>query len=125
MERETSDMSIGDGGNTPHPTPTRLFGDEESCTPFSSQETESESTLGGSEGIPSTSNIVLPERGDIDGSEILAVRRLLCKIRRRITYLVTKSHELTFLDDEWWECINEIEALGNTIQALQREYRSD
>jgi len=121
IEREDSNMPAGERGGRDI-APTRLFGDEESMQTGSDEETERESSLGSGEGIEEASNLILPERGDIDGNEMVAIRGLLSVLRRRMADLAVRSRQTTFLDDEWWECINEIEVVGNTIEALRRTF---
>lgn len=113
---------IGEGRRRNN-SPTRVPGDEESMQVGSSQETELASSLGESTGESTTSNVILPERGDIDGDEMVVVRRFIGILRRRLAALTAECHEVQFLSEEWWELINTIETIGNTIETLRRGFQ--
>ena len=56
-------------------------------------------------------------------AEMVAVRRLIRVLQRRAAILSEDSLREEFLSEEWWRCVNEVEIIQDTIQAIRRAFR--
>ena len=127
MENRPSENAFGPigGRRRRDSTPTRVRGNEGPMQIGSDEEIERESTLGEGDGDQIPSTVILPERGELTGDEMVGVRGLLQLLRRRLAYIIERSHGTEFLSEQWWDNIDQIEAIGNSIEIIRREFRSD
>ena len=104
-------------------TPTRVPRSQATNSPQSVEEFEFESPLGESQRQQIPSNPILPETREFVGGEMVAVRRLIRVLQRRAAILAEDSLREEFLSEEWWRCVNEVEIVQDTIQAIRRAFR--
>lgn len=110
----------GGGGNT---TPTGVHRDETASEASSTQETSTQSTSGESQGNQTRVHCILPERGDLTGYDLGMARQYLKMLYQRRSVLIQTVNGLPIGSDEWYEGIDEITALCDSIEALRREFR--
>lgn len=77
----------------------------------------------GVEGFPVPGNELLFE-GDNRGPTVVALRRGIGIFRQRMADLIDNSHGIEFCSDEWWAILEQISAIGDTLEALRRELRN-
>jgi len=121
---EDNGMSDGEGGDR-YETPTRVRRNEESMQTSGDEEVNTPGSPRSVAGFPRASNSLLSEGGPWDGwtpSEVLAYRRAIGTVRRRLAGLVARLPEEEWDSGEWFETLDEIEAYTNTLETLRREF---
>lgn len=113
------DMSGGEwgGGNDAF---AGLHGMSLPSTPGSIEEIEHPGPLGEDDGNTVTSNLILPERGELTGEENVAVRQLLDIISRRLSILLGMYSGAREEDED--EILDRIEACRYSRNAVDREF---
>lgn len=110
-------------GGPGDPAYTRLSGNETASTISSNEEATSQSTLGESEGDQTRLHYILPERGDLTGYDLGMARQYLKMLYKRRGILIQEANGLPLGSDDWYERIDEITALCDSIEAIRREFR--
>jgi len=119
---QTPNMSDGEGRRR-NASPPSLRRDEESVQNVRPQENTTESSFGEGEWASNEVHPILPQRGDFTEDEMVAARKWITLLRRRLTIVAREAHGHTLGGEEWGECIDEITALSDSIEAVKREFR--
>lgn len=121
---EIHDMPAGDGGER-YTTPPRLPRDEIPGAPRRHEEDSPSRAFGEIEGDEGTSNIILPERGEFTRDDLESIRWIIDHLNWRRRRAIAESRTEQLGSEEWFQCIDEVTALCDTIQTLRREFRNN
>lgn len=82
------------------------------------EEINPQSTLGEGERNTLTSNVILPEDGELPGDTMVAMREWYRNLRREFSRIINRATEVEFLTEEWWELIDEAETIQHTAETI-------
>lgn len=114
---ETTDLSTGEGRQRNRAS-TRVSGTQTTSTTDVLEAMATQSALRESTGQSRTSNVILPERGELPGDTVLAMRQWYRDLQREFSRLVNEATRVEFISEEWWELLNQIEIIADTSETI-------
>lgn len=114
---ETISCTTGTGGRGDR-AHSRVLRSNEPMQIGSDEEVNTTGSLGEGERHSRTSNVILPERGELPGDSVVAMRRWYHHLQHEFSRVVGRATEVEFLSDEWWELISEAETISDTAETI-------
>lgn len=65
-----------------------------------------------------TSNVILPEAGELPGDAVVAIRSWCVNLSREFSNVIERAAREEFLSEQWWDAIDEAETISNTRETL-------
>lgn len=123
-QRQDQSNGVPNGeGRRRNNSPTGVYGGQESTETSSYEEVNSESSLGEGTGVQGPVHHVLPEGGDFTAEEIHVGRQYLAMLRALLKGRLEEIARRDIGSEEWYEGVDEITAIYDSIHAVRREFR--
>lgn len=119
---ETTDMSVR-GGRPRNRASPGLHRNQDPSPTSISEEISAARTFGNRPRAQGPVHVVLPERGELPGDQMVALRGWYTSLQREFSNIIERCTNTEFLSDEWWELIDEAETCNNTAETILRFIR--